>query len=81
MNDDWPTNNTLAGIDPKANHVGTYVNSVEVNSNVITITFGEGVHKNQNIKLTASDEGGSISWACTASVIKDNQLPTICTGQ
>jgi type IV pilus assembly protein PilA len=81
MNNAWPTNNTLAGIDPKANHVGTYVNSVEVNSNVITISFGEGVHKSQKITLTASDEGGSISWLCEASVIKDNQLPTICQGQ
>jgi len=81
MEGNWPTNNTLAGIDPKGNHKGTYVNSVEVKGSIVTISFGSGVHKNKNIKLTANNEGGSISWACTASVIKDNQLPTICTGK
>ena len=81
MEGNWPTNNTLAGIDPKGNHKGTYVNSVEVKGSIVTISFGSGVHKDKKIKLTANDEGGSISWACTASVIKDNQLPTICTGQ
>lgn len=79
-NGTWPANNALAGIDPKANHVGTYVNSVEVKSNVITISFGSGVHKGEKITLTAKDEGGSISWLCAASAIPGSQLPTICYG-
>ncbi|HCF72916.1 MAG TPA: prepilin-type cleavage/methylation domain-containing protein, partial [Gammaproteobacteria bacterium] len=61
-------------------HSGEYVSQVSVASNVVTITFGSGVHNGNTITLTATDQGGSISWACASATISDNQLPTICTG-
>ena len=79
-NGTWPTNNTDAGIAPAANHSGEYVESVGVVGNVVTITFGSGVHNGNTITLTATDQGGSISWACASATISDNQLPTICNG-
>ncbi len=80
MNNAWPSNNSDAGIAEAANHSGEYVESVAVASNVVTITFGSGVHNGNTITLTATDQGGSISWACASLSISDNQLPTICTG-
>ena len=80
MNNAWPSNNSDAGIAEAANHSGEYVSQVSVALNVVTITFGSGVHNGNTITLTATDQGGSISWACGSLSISDNQLPTICTG-
>ncbi len=80
MNGTWPINNSDAGIAAAANHSGEYVSQVSVASNVVTITFGSGVHNGNTITLTATDQGGSISWACASLSISDNQLPTICNG-
>ena len=79
-NGSWPANNTAAGIDVAANHTGTYVNSVTVATSVITIAFSDGVHSGETITLTATDQGGSVSWVCAASAIPGSQLPTICYG-
>ena len=76
----WPDNNAEAGIGIPSNHKGIYVNSIEVASNVITISFASGLHSGKTISLSASDEGGSVSWVCTASAIPGNRLPTICYG-
>ena len=81
MNGTWPTDNSEAGIAAAANHSGEYVSEVSVAGNVVTITFDSGVHNGNSITLTATDQGGSISWACASASIADNQLPTICTGQ
>ena len=80
MNGTWPGNNSDAGIAAAANHSGEYVESVGVVGNVVTITFDNGVHDGNTITLTATDQGGSISWACASLSISDNQLPTICNG-
>ena len=80
MNGTWPSNNSDAGIAAAANHSGEYVGSVAVAANIITITFNNGVHNTNTITLTATDQGGSISWACESTTISDNQLPTICGG-
>ncbi|GIT53523.1 MAG: hypothetical protein Ct9H300mP16_06830 [Pseudomonadota bacterium] len=49
----WPTNNAEAGLDISTNYTGIYVNSVEVASNVITISFASGVHSGKAITLSA----------------------------
>ena len=81
MNGTWPADNSEAGIAAAANHSGEYVSQVSVALNVVTITFDSGVHNGNTITLTATDQGGSISWACASDEIADNKLPTICTGQ
>ena len=79
-NGTWPTNNSDAGIEEPADITGAYVSSVTVSSNEIAIVFNSGVHSGNTITLTATDQGGSISWACASTTISDNQLPTICNG-
>ena len=80
MESDWPSTNTLAGINTAGEITGKYVGSVDVGaSGVITITFSGGKHKDDSIILTPTDEGGSISWACTSATIQKVMLPTVCT--
>ena len=80
MESDWPSTNTLAGINTAGEITGKYVGSVDVGaSGVITITFSGGKHKDDSIILTPKDEGGSISWACTSATIQKVMLPTVCT--
>ena len=82
MENAWPANNTQAGIPVATQHSGQFVSAVQVAANgLITVTFGSGVHSGEVLTMTPSNEGGSISWACAAPVIADNQLPTICVGQ
>ena len=82
MENAWPANNTQAGIGLATQISGEYVGSVNVGAaGVITMTFDNGVHDTDTLKLTPSNEGGSISWACESDNIADNQLPTICVGQ
>ena len=80
QNSGWPQNNTQAGVDKALNHTGEYVGSVTVSTSIITIAFTNGVHDGKNVKLTATNQGGSVSWSCTSSGIVGNQLPTICDG-
>lgn len=77
----------LAGINsgadgiPAANTViGKYVTGVAVAAGVITATYGGDANANLaggTLVLTPTDQGGSLEWACTASV--DNKyLPAAC---
>ena len=71
---DWPTTNASAGLDAAANINGEYVAQVAVAGNgVITATM-RGVApvlndiRGQTLTMTPTDQGGSISWGCVASV-------------
>ncbi len=68
----WPTDNTEAGLEQQANIQGKYVATVAAAANVITVTYGNDAHaiiNGQNITLTATDNLGSVSWACPAVVL------------
>lgn len=59
---------------------GRYVSSVNAIGPVITVKYGnlaKGTISGQTITLTATDNTGSLGWACT-SAIKDNLLPSAC---
>ncbi len=66
---------------PAANTViGKYTTGVAVADGVITATFGGDANANltgQTLVLTPTNNGGSLSWACTASV-GANYLPAAC---
>lgn len=74
----FPTDNADAGLE---NITGTYVTSVAVAGNAITVTYGNAAHTDiaaDTITLTAdTSSGGSVQWNCT-SAIEDNQLPSVC---
>jgi type IV pilus assembly protein PilA len=82
----WPTGNTganSAGLAPAANITGKYVTSVTVGAadGVITVLYGKQAHQNiqsNTLLLTAFDNTGSISWACTSTSLPDKYLPAAC---
>ncbi len=78
----WPTDNTEAGLEQQANIQGKYVGTVAAAANVITVTYGNDAHaliNGQNITLTATDNLGSVSWAClSGGVIADKHVPAAC---
>ena len=80
--DQFPTDNTQAGLDLPDSIAGKHVSSVSVNGAVISIQYGNDAHAlitGQTITLTAIDNGGSVSWVCaTRGIIQRNQLPPIC---
>jgi type IV pilus assembly protein PilA len=74
----WPTSNTQAGVATAASIKGQAVNSVTVgNSGVITIALNATKIASGNVRLTPTDNNGSISWRCSGS-ISAKLLPANC---
>jgi type IV pilus assembly protein PilA len=76
----FPSDNTAAGIASSGSISGNYVSGVSVAANVITATFGSGANaliNGQNLTLTGTDQGGSVSWVCGGSV-NPKYLPSSC---
>lgn len=66
---------------PAANTVtGKYVTGVAVADGVITVTYGGDANANlvgDNLVLTPTDNGGSLSWVCS-SALADKYVPAAC---
>ena len=64
----WPINNAVAGLATTI--TGNYVDSVEIFNDealMIVVAFSSDAHTkiaNGRLVLTATDQGGSISWSC-----------------
>jgi type IV pilus assembly protein PilA len=78
----FPTDNVEAGLDVPANIKGKYVQQVGVAGNTITVTYGIDAHAiitGQTVQLVATDNLGSVSWACqSGGGIADKHLPAAC---
>ncbi len=78
----FPTDNTDAGLSDPGSYIGKYVNSVSVNGAVVSIEYGNDAHaqiSGQIVILTAMNNSGSTSWACTSGgVIPNMYLPSAC---
>ncbi len=79
----WPTNNAGAGVDTPANIKGNAVTSVTVttasDTGIITVAFDNTKVGTGTLVLTATDEGGSVSWACSAgNSLEAKLLPASC---
>ena len=78
----WAKNNATAGVADKLQITGKYVASVDVDSNVIEIIFGNDAHdaiSDEILWLTADSINGSVTWTCTSGgVISPDHLPTSC---
>jgi type IV pilus assembly protein PilA len=79
----YPTDNATAGLAAAASIRGKYVTQVEITAGGnIEVTFGNDV----NIKIldaimtvSASDNDGSLSWACKGdTTLVDKWLPPAC---
>ena len=78
----FPTNNAQAGLSAATNITGKYVQSVSAADNVISILYGNDANvqiNGQTVILTAVDNVGSVTWACTTGgVIENKHLPSAC---
>ena len=78
----WPTDNTEAGVSAHSTIVGKYVTDVQIGNNVITVTYGNEANakiSGANLTMTATDETGSVSWACAGDATLVNKwLPAAC---
>ena len=80
----WPANNGEAGLEASGNISGKYVTQVAVGAanGVLTVTYGNDANSNiasDTLTLSATDNTGSISWACAnGSGLQDKWLPAAC---
>ena len=80
----WPANNSQAGLEVSTNIKGKYVTQVAVgNANgVLTVTYGGDANNNilnDTLTLSATDNTGSVSWACAnGSGLDAKWLPAAC---
>ena len=80
----WPQNNDHAGLEASGNIIGKYVSQVAVGAGdgIITVTYGQAdTHddiEGSTLTLTATDNTGSISWACASAVLADKHVPAAC---
>ena len=77
----WPTDNNEAGLSVAADIEGKYVTGVAVASNVVTVTYGNSAHaviSGDTLALTATDNTGSIGWACSSADLADKHMPAAC---
>ena len=81
----WPDDNTEAGLaDNDTDINGSYVTSVGVVSNVITVTYGgtqpaHSVIAGETITLTGTVNAGSVQWDCASGgTIEPKHLPKAC---
>ena len=80
---EWPGDNEEAGLADDPTHInGKYVTQVEVDGEDIVITYGNAAHTDKlagnTVTLTATDEGGSVSWACASDDLEPKYLPSSC---
>ena len=81
----WPDDNQQAGLAINATDInGSYVTSVGVVSEIITVTYGgsQPAHSaiaGQTITLTGTINAGSVEWDCASGgVIQAKHLPAAC---
>ena len=74
----WPNNNASAGLAAAASISGNAVTSVTVANSTVTITYNARVNNGSTIIMRATDNNGSITWACTGGDIQDKYRPANC---
>jgi len=73
----WPASNLSAGVAPAASITGNAVTSVTVVGNVITVAYNARANAG-SCMWTATDNMGSISWACRCIGLSTGQTPPAC---
>ena len=79
---EFPADNEEAGLADDEEIAGKYVFSVGVESEAITVTYGNSAHKaidEQTLTLTANTlSAGSVQWVCTSADLEAKHLPASC---
>ena len=76
----FPGSNVAAGLDTNTKIKGKYVTQVDVVNGIITATYGGDANTKiagKTLTLTPTDNGGSVSWACTSNA-DAKYLPKAC---
>ena len=78
----FPADNSEAAVYGASGYSSSYVSTINVADDVISIEFGNDAHADINgetVTLTAASAGGSLRWQCASGgVIPDNYLPGVC---
>lgn len=78
----YPANNTQAGLMIPTSYVGSYVTSISVNGDTISIMYGNKANAEINgwtVSIIAQDNAGSTSWVCeSGGTIPSKYLPSAC---
>ena len=81
----WPNNNVTAGLAPPVNIIGKYVDQVTVSTSgttgIISVRYGFDANTNITLDiltLTATDNTGSIGWACASTDLQPKWMPSAC---
>lgn len=79
---EYPADNDEAALVPAGEIQGSYVASVSVSDDVISIVFGPNANDTiagETLTLTASDNVGSLTWTCAGGgAIQPSHLPAAC---
>ena len=78
----FPSANESAGLPPSTSIQGSYVSGVDVSGGRIAVSFhGPKANKaiwSQQLILSPTDQGGSITWTCATSTLSGKYLPSTC---
>jgi type IV pilus assembly protein PilA len=78
----FPANNIEAGLGAPGDYAGKYVSWISVNGADVSIRFGNEANviiNGRTLTVTAVDNLGSVSWACTAGgIVANYYLPSSC---
>jgi type IV pilus assembly protein PilA len=79
---EFPADNTVAGLSPASAYAGTYVQSISVSLDTISIQYGNQANSEINgetVTIVAAGSSGSVRWTCASGgVIPDKYLPSSC---
>jgi type IV pilus assembly protein PilA len=77
-NNAFPTSNASAGAKTNTSYVGNAVTKIDVGAaGKITVTYNAKA-KTGTVVLTTTDNGGSITWVCSHTVLTTAQVPSNC---
>ncbi len=78
----YAADNAEAALPPPADINGSYVISVTVAGQLVSVRYGNNAHSHisgETIVLTANGATGSLTWSCASGgVIQDKHLPKSC---
>jgi type IV pilus assembly protein PilA len=77
----FPPDNAAAGLTLATSIRGNFVERVDVNAGLVTVTYGNSVNVavlGSTLTLSPVDHSGSMEWDCASPDIAGRYLPTQC---
>lgn len=79
-NNQWPADNTAAGLSQPSDIKGNAVTSTTVNNGKIVLVYNTKVDSSgtSTIELSPTNTGGSITWLCNGGSVLPKYRPSRC---